>query len=288
MLNLMRMDLHRLVRTFSFWVMIGVTIFIAFFSAYMTDYDVNSQDDTVVGSTGFFESETSPEDADVIFGIHMETDPSWADGNIDFTDYINSNMSSLLLAILCVIFPPLFVNAEQKNGFVKNIAGQLPNRGMLILSKLFTAAVQVLVIFGVFTMSTAVMGAVLWGDRLVLESVSDFTKIFGLHYLLHFSFASFAIALTVLLRSAGFSMTFGILCTTGITSLLYGFVNILIQRGGGPADFNIGSYTLESCIAIVNAELSGADLTRVIIVGAAFLIVSALCGMMVMHKRDVR
>lgn len=287
MLNLIRMDLHRLVRIKSFWVMIAVTVCVSLFSVYMTHFDATTQNDMVVNMADMSVSEIPPEEADVVFGISVDTKSEWAD-KIDFTDLINSNFAGNMLAILCAIFPPIFVNGEQKNGYIKNIAGQLNNRGMLVLSKLTAVAVQVLIIFAVFIFSAAVMGKICWGDKLVFESVSDFAKVFGIHYLLHFSFASLVTALTILVRGSGLGMTFGILCSTGITSLLYAFADILLHKCGVSEEFTISSYFIENCITVVSPDLSGGDLTRVIAVGAVFLAVSALTAMTVMQKRDIR
>jgi len=148
-----------------------------------------------------------------------------------FSDYYITNLE--IISDDYVATTTLY-NSEEKlttvilqNGYIKNIAGQLNNRGMLVLSKLAAVAVQVLIIFAVFIFSAAVMGKICWGDKLVFESVSDFAKVFGIHYLLHFSFASLVTALTILVRGSGLGMTFGILCSTGITSLLYAFADIL-------------------------------------------------------------
>ena len=287
MLNLIKMDLHRLFRIKSFWIMIVTTILVSGFSVYMTYYDVTSRNDMVVDMTDMSVSEVPPEEADVVFGVYVDTKPEWAD-KIDFTDLLNSNIAGNMLAILCVIFPPIFVNGDQKNGYIKNIAGQLNNRGMLVLSKLSAVAVQVLVIFSVFILSAAIMGKFCWGSELVFESVSDFAKVFGIHYLLHFSFASLVTALTIILRGAGFGVTFGILCATGITSLLYAFADIVLHKCGVSEDFTISKYCIESCISVVSPDLSGGDLVRVILVGSVFIVASAVISMTVMQKRDIR
>lgn len=287
MLNLIKMDLHRLFRIKSFWVMIAVTVFVSFFSVYMTHYDAASHNDVAADMTDISVSDAPHKEVDVVFGVAVDTKAEWAD-RLDFTDLVNSNFAGQLLAILCVIFPPIFVNGEQKNGYIKNIAGQLHNRGMLVLSKLTAVAVQVLIIFAVFILSAAIMGKICWGDKLVFESVSNFAKILGIHYLLHFAFASLVTALTILIRGSGFSMTFGILCSTGITSLLYAFADILLYKCGVSEEFTISNYFIENCIAIVSPDLSGGDLTRVIAVGAVFIVISTLISMTVMQKRDIR
>ncbi len=267
--------------------MIAVTVFVSFFNVYIVYFDVTSHKAIEANMTDMSVSEAPPEETDVTFGVSVDTKPEWAD-RLDFTDFVNYNAAGQILALLCAIFPPIFVNGEQKNGYIKNIAGQLHNRGMLVLSKLAAVAVQVLIIFAVFIFSGAIMGKIRWGDRLVFESVSDFAKIFGIHYLLHFAFASLVTALTILTRGSAFSMTFGILCSTGITSLLYVFTDILLHKCGVSEEFTISKYFIENCIAIVSPDLSGGDLARVIIVGAVFLVISTLISMTVMQKRDIR
>lgn len=287
MLNLIKMDLYRLFRTKSFWIMIAVTIFVAFFSVFMTNFELTSKQDTVIDMANASVSDVPPEEADVTFGVYVDTNPEWAD-RIDFTDLVNSNICGQLLAILCVIFPPIFVNGEQKNGYIKNIAGHYHNRGILVLSKLVAVAVQVLVIFAVFFISAAIMGRICWGDNLVFDDIGGFAKISSVHFLLHYAFAALVTAITILMRGSGLGITFGVLSTTGVTTLLYAFTDIIIHKCGVSDEFSISRYFIESCIGIVGTDLSGGDLTRVIAVGAVFLTASALISMTVMQKRDIR
>lgn len=287
MLNLIKMDLYRLFRTKSFWIMIAVTIFVAFFSVFMTNFELTSKQDTVIDMANASVSDVPPEEADVTFGVYVDTNPEWAD-RIDFTDLVNSNICGQLLAILCVIFPPIFVNGEQKNGYIKNIAGHYHNRGILVLSKLVAVAVQVLVIFAVFFISAAIMGRICWGDNLVFDDIGGFAKISSVHFLLHYAFAALVTAITILMRGSGLGITYGVLSSTGITALLYAFTDIIIHKCGVSDEFSISRYFIESCIGIVGTDLSGGDLTRVIAVGAVFLTASALISMTVMQKRDIR
>lgn len=287
MLNLIKMDLYRLFRTKSFWIMIAVTIFLAFFSVFMTNFELTSQQDTVIDMANASVSDVPPEEADITFGVYVDTKPEWAD-RIDFTDLVNSNICGQLLAILCVIFPPIFVNGEQKNGYIKNIAGHYHNRGILVLSKLVAVAVQVLVIFAVFFISAAIMGRICWGDNLVFDDIGGFAKISSVHFLLHYAFAALVTAITILMRGSGLGITYGVLSSTGITALLYAFTDIIIHKCGVSDEFSISRYFIESCIGIVGTDLSGGDLTRVIAVGAVFLTASALISMTVMQKRDIR
>lgn len=280
MLNIIRMDLHRLTHSISFWVMIATAAALALFSTGMTKYslDTGPQQGMLV---------TEPED-EIMFGITVETNPAWIDGEIAFTDMVNTDLASCLVLILCVIFVPLFVNGEQKNGFVKNIAGQLPNRGMLIVSKLFAAAVQVFVVLAVHALFIAVAGCFFWGGRFVAGSLSDFLTIFGLHYLLHFSFSAIVLMMTVVSKSSALSMTFGILCSAGLSAILYNFINVAVHFVGGSEEFDIARYMVEMNIACVGSGLGQSDLIRILAVGIAFLVASSAASMAVMQKRDIR
>ena len=115
-----------------------------------------------------------------------------------------------------------------------------------------------------------------------------FADCIGIHYLLHFAMAALVTALTVMLRGSGLSMTFGVICSTGATMLLYRLTNILLQKCGVSKAFDIGEYALENCIKAVTPGLHGGDFMRVLAVGIGFILVSTLVAVLVMRKRDIR
>ena len=282
MLNLIRMDMHRLVRTVSFWVMIVVAAAISLFSVFMTEYEM----DMIREGTQVPTVETEA-DVNINVGVYVDTDSAWAYDDIDFTDVINVNLAGQLMLILCAIFPPLFVNADHKHGYIKNIAGQLPHRGVFVVSKLVAVGFEVIVMMAVFLAASYVSGLAFWGERLVVGSAAELAKLLGVHLLLHFSFASVMTALTVLLRNGGFSMTIGILSATGIGQLLYNLANVILHKLGVSEDFAVNNYFVDACIAQVSSELQSGELFRIVTVGAVFLLLSAAVSVIVMQKRDI-
>lgn len=273
MFNLIKMDLRRLTRMRSFWIMIAVTVLLGVFSAYMSDYTRELEQDLYSEAGGMF--------------VSVDAQP-WLAGKVDFTELVNFDVAGLSLTLLCAIFVPLFVNGEQKNGYIKNIAGQLPNRGALVLSKLLIAAVQVFVLFASYILAMAVAGKIFLGDDLVFGSIGAFVKLMGIHYLLHVGFAALVMGLTVMLRGSGLAMTFGILTSSALFGFVYELINIPLHKCGISKEFDIGNYAIEQCIQIVKPDMAGNDLTRVIVVGIAFLVVSTVAAMVVMQKRDVK
>lgn len=281
MINLIRMDLRRLVHSVSFWIMIAVTVALAVFSTGMTKYDLD-----LVAKEGGLASRV---EKDVqAFGIIVETNYKWLDGDIGFDELVTVDLASNLVLLLLVIFIPIFANGEQKNGFIKNIAGQLSNRGMLVASKLFAAAAQAFIILVIYSLSVAVAGGFYFGERFVIGSVTNFLFIFVLHYLLHFSFGAVVLMLTIVLKNSAFSMVFGILCCCGISALAYNLINIAVRFISGASEFDISKYMIEMNIRCVQGGLGQSDLFRIILVGFGFLAVSAMASAAVMQKRDIR
>ena len=91
----------------------------------------------------------------------------------------------------------------------------MPNRGMLVLSKLCAVAVQVIVMFAIYLIVSPLSCSILFGERLVFDFSEEFVKVFALHLLLHYAFSVLVTAVTILLRGSALSMTFGIIVSAG-------------------------------------------------------------------------
>lgn len=288
MFNLIKMDFYRFFCMKSFWVMILVTIGLAFFSVWMTDVDLNWMKEGVhTVQLEENQSETEKEEVDVAFGIYTQTDPKWMYGDIPFSDLTIEAFRSCILLILCAIFVPLFVNAENKSGYIKNIAGQLPGKGMLVIPKLVVAAVQVFLILAVFSIFTGMAGLIFWGGRVVFGSLSDFAVGFGLQFLLHYAFAAVMLMFTILFKNSGVSMCLGILCAMGIQTTVLGLLNQLFVSIDGLKKLNLIKYVIETNIQNVTNNLEQAAVNRCVAVSLVYIVLAAVLSVTVMQKQDV-
>lgn len=141
MFNLIRMNLYRIFHTRSTYIMLAVIMVFAGFSAYMMREDIKMLEEEITAEGGQLnEAQTDeivPEsdDASTPLTIMVET-PYHEDGTKPaFTEYLCADLRSGLILIILAIFPVLFVNSEEKSGFVKNIAGQTKRREWIYLSK---------------------------------------------------------------------------------------------------------------------------------------------------------
>ena len=221
-------------------------------------------------------------------GIYVEADANWVDGPIEAGDIVSAEFHSGMLALLCVIFTAMFVYAEQKNGYVKNLAGQFPHRGLLVLSKLLAVALQVLVMAAAFALVTLLAGRGFWGDRFYLDSLPALGKLLGVQYLLHLGLCALVLLLTVVLRGSALPMVVGILACCGVLVPVYGLVNQWAAALRPGTAFDISRYMLDGNLTAVTVGTAPADLLRAGAVGAVFVVVCTALAMVVMDKRDIR
>lgn len=125
MFNLIKMEMHRLTHSTVTWITIVFAILTAIFGIAMTDMDIQAVQDEP--PTGLIIQENTDDDSSgMLAGVYVTGNPEWANGKIELGDLVGMELQSGLTSILCVIFVALFANADQKNGFIKNIAGAVP------------------------------------------------------------------------------------------------------------------------------------------------------------------
>ena len=307
MINLIKMDLYRMVHSICTWVMLLVTVGIALFCVAMVNIDLEdmaenpqySEETSQMGIVSFQievktqdaqeeteETENSEEEQQI--GLYADSDPGWIEGQILAGDLISTQLESGILTLLCVIFAAIFFNGDQRNGFLKNIAGQYPNRGIIVISKMTAAAVQILLMEILFAMATGVTAEIIWGEQFVLGFLPQMLPFLCVQYLLNLGAAGLILLLCTLTRSAAFGMTAGILMIMGLLLPVYSVIERAFAALLPSIRLNISQYVLEGNIGVAGMEASSDILTRASMVGAVCLVLSVLLAMVIMKKRDIR
>ncbi len=303
MFNLIKMDLHRLFRSVSLIVMVAVCFGIAAINTAVTKYFPVTYEsaeailsmEVEMENSGTLEAEFEGAVYDATLET-MEDIENNAPGIIDefletktdFASLFESILTGGFLTLLTAIFVTIFVCAEQKNGFIKNIAGQHSFRGSLVISKTVTAAVQVAVLFAASAVFTIITQAIAFGDEFALGLNAKFFGVVALQYLVHLAFAVVVIFVCILTRSSAFSMTIGVLLSSGFFSFIYAFVNSIVQKLDGFKDFNIMNYMIDQCALTVTGSAGTEAFVRTTIVAAAYIVVAGAGAMVLMQKRDVK
>ena len=229
MLHLIKMDLYRLFHSLSTWIIMVVSMMFAVLSVVL---------------------------------IYTETASGMAVklySNVE--ELLSAQLSGGILMIFCTIFVTVFVSAEFKNGYLKNFAGQLPYRGMLILSKALAIAIGLLLYFFTYAGSVAIAGKLFFGDALAIMSVPDIIKLLAVQYAFHCGFGYIVLFFYLLRRSTVFSILAGIFASFGIAEA---------------SAFHIGR----------GASLSA--YMQVVVVGFVFAVVGIVFSVCVIEKRDIK
>lgn len=249
MLNLIKMDLYRLFHTISTWLMMAVAIVAAFFCVALTT-ELSDRYSSVVG-------------------------------------ILEMLFHGGLFIVLFSVFVTIFVNAEQRNGYTKNLGGLIPHRGQLVISKIVAIAIEIMIVFILFTVTITIAAKIFCGNKFAIGSFGNLFILLGVQYLLHLGFVCFIVVICILTRSSAFAMVSGILISFSIMNIIYSLVNKMIYFISDNADFDISHFMVDYNISTYSLEISANDTYRAIAVGCIFVIISVACAFIVTEKRDI-
>ena len=127
----------------------------------------------------------------------------------------------LMLAMISLCY---FFHADVENGYIKNIAGQMPMKGFTILSKFIVAFVH-----NVIFVAAAIIGKVVgtvFVQRIVVDGdVPDSIRVLVLKLLLIQSICALLLLAAATLRSKSLGMILAVIFGLGLTSLIYMGIN---------------------------------------------------------------
>lgn len=275
MFNMVRMDLYRMFRTkalYVIWIVMALTMLLTTALSLMAQEMPEPQE--------YIQQETE-ENVNLGMSVSLPTLPG---EQITVLDEVYANTTAKFTALFLVIFAVLFATADINSGYVKNIGGQVPNRGALFLSK--TAA---MLVFTALTMIGYVLlqalfcricfGYLVWGN------ISALLWYLGIQILLHYALTLICMAIAVVLRNNVFSMIIVICLCGGISALIYGLIDNLMHKLG-VQDFQIMKYTVTGQIAMVPLEPSSDDILTPAVISVAFLLAMSFIGSTVFAKKD--
>lgn len=285
MFNLIKMDVYRLLHAVSTWVMMGIMVLIAVACVGATRADL----DAMAEDPAYAEQSVSmAESEDEVVGIIMDTDPEWIHGEVPASQMLGLLLNSGILMIFSAVFVSLFVGAEHRSGYLKNIAGQLPYRGQLALSKFIAIAVEVLLMFAIYTVFCIASGYLFFGDQFTLGSGAEMLKMLGTQYLLHLGFSALIMFLCMVTGSTAFSIAVGILSCSGLTSMVYSGINWVVQKIHSGVNFDFGRYMLDTNVYAISGASASSDVLRAVLVACIFAVLAVGFSALVMQKRDIK
>ena len=281
MLNIIKMDLYRVLKTKSMyviWIVLAAILLITT-SLCKTDYELLTEKDAMKQ-----EQVTEPTVDNINVGM-MVTLPTEPGEKVTVYDIFFANSQGKFYALFLVIFAVMFSTADIGSGYIKNIGGQVRSRRNLIFSKasvLFVYTTVTMLLYFIIQIIAQQMyfGYLEWGNG------SELLRYFGIQILLHYALVLISMAIAVVLNSNVFSMTIVICLCMNTMIVLYGVINHLIQKAG-VENFQILKYTVTGKIALLSMSPTNKECLTAVVIAAAFGIVVTLLTAWVFRKRDI-
>ncbi len=248
MFNIIKMDFYRMFKTVSFWVSLIVAVGISMFTSFIAN---------------LFEMP-----------------------DMSAAYLIIQAFSSSDVLIICTIFISIFVHAESKNGFIKNIAGQVKPRSKLILPKLLILISYIIILPLVYFLFS-ILTFILVGNNIIFDFSIDIFMTIAVEFLLYFAFGSIIIMLCIISNSSALSIAVGIMMSARIFSIIYAAIDFVVSKINPGSTFTSFKYSLISNMQYV-ANMNDDSTVRAIFVGIAFAAAAIAISVLSIQKKDIK
>ena len=284
MFNCIKMDLYRMFRMKSFYV-IGIILAAAtFFTTSMSVLDYNMMKEEAGQNSQVYEQETSSDEEPVNLGMDV-TIPTRPGEMVTVYDQVYANLHGKFIALFMVIFAVLFSASDLSSGYIKNIGGQMKNRGNLILSKAVALFIYTVLTMLFYLCIQTVAQAVCFHE-LQLGSLRDLAVYSAIQILLHYVLLLICMSITIITRSKVFSMAFAVLFCMNVMVILYSTVDKILARFG-IEDFNMLQYTVTGRMALLEMAPSVGGCVKAVTVAVVFGLAVLALSSQIFRKRDI-
>lgn len=281
MLNMIRMEVFRMFKTKSLYVIWMVMIACVFLTNSLSAEEILTF--SMEEKQEMYEAAMDGEESGNLgMDVTLPTKPG---ADVSVFDGFYANVKGKFIALFMVIFTVLYATADITSGYVKNIAGQVRNRGNLIFAKaaalLLYVVLTMLLFIGVQTLSNAISY-----QKLVMGPGKEFFQYAAMQTLLHFALVMVIMCVAVVLRNNVISMMISVCVCMNILIMLYGVVDQAVEKLG-IHDFHMIDYTVSGKIVNLGMNAAPKAMGMAALVGIVFIVVMLAISMTVFQKRDI-
>ncbi len=187
-------------------------------------------------------------------------------------------MINTMLALISLCF---FFYADAENGYIKNIAGQMPMKGFTILSKFLAAIVHNLIFAAVGIIGN--LAGTMIVRRIIADSqVLDSIRILVLKLMLFQSISAILLLVVSTFRSKSLGMILAVLFGLGLTGLIYFGINEGLGQVFGP-ETDISKYMPDT---VMNER--PLDTAKALAVSLVTGVIFLLSAIRIFDRKDVK
>ncbi|MCI8678281.1 MAG: ABC transporter permease subunit [Lawsonibacter sp.] len=215
MFNMLRMDLRRLFKSRSFYIVLGITALLLILVTVMARS--LSDPETLAAME---EQGAEIDESDRMMSEYIQ--------NMSQLDFMHESLGSGFLLVMTGIGMTLFVNGDFSSGFIKNICCVNPRRRDYVLSKVALAGIYSGIIT-VLSVLLILLSPVLIHMYPVPDSISQIWRYTLWMWLPHWAFALMTLALVLLTRSTTLGIILSLVAGSGLTAAFVGALGKLLH-----------------------------------------------------------
>lgn len=284
MLNYIKMDLYRMFRMKSFFVIGIILVLATFFTTSMSVLDYKAMKKEAEQNPQVYEQENSSDEEQVNLGINV-TIPTRPGEMVTVYDQVYANLHGKFIALFMVIFAVLFSGSDLSSGYIKNIGGQMKNRGNLILSKAVALFVfTVLAMLFYLIVQTAAQAVCF--QNLEIGPIKSLAVYSASQILLHYALLLICMMIMIITRSQVFSMTFAVLLCMNVMVIFYSTIDKVIEKLG-VEDFQFIRYTVTGRMSLLEMVPSAESCGRAVLIAVMFALAVTVLSSQIFRKRDI-
>lgn len=296
MFNAIRMDVYRLFKTKSTYIilviMIAMSVMGTGLMSVMTEMtgaesqqvqtEQMSDNADYAGEDDQFNKDTEGAQSQLSVSV-SEIDPDENDNSV--LSFAMSDISGLQAGLFIIIFTVLFSMADINSGFIKSIGGQVKGRGVLIVSKMAAIAIFTAIVI-IADFLTELIAVNIFFDDAVVGSASEIVRLLSSQFVLNFALAILMMAIAIIIKNNVVSMIIGVCMCSGIFELIFMGINYLMDKIGF-SDFDINNILITGKIQNVTIGADAADIGYALLTAAIYIAVSVLAVYNVFKHRDI-
>lgn len=296
MFNAIRMDVYRLFKTKSTYIILVIMIALSVMGtglmSVMTEMteaegqqvqtEQMSDNADYAGEDDQFNEDTEGAQSQLSVSV-SEIDPDENDNSV--LSFAMSDISGLQAGLFIIIFTVLFSMADINSGFIKSIGGQVKGRGVLIVSKMAAIAIFTAIVI-IADFLTELIAVNIFFDDAVVGSASEIVRLLSSQFVLNFALAILMMAIAIIIKNNVVSMIIGVCMCSGIFELIFMGINYLMDKIGF-SDFDINNILITGKIQNVTIGADAADIGYALLTAAIYIAVSVLAVYNVFKHRDI-
>lgn len=275
MFNLIKMDVYRMLRSKAL-IVGAISSAIVSFLAILFGF--------AMVELFNFTLEFDPETASSMLANPYFPMLGWM-GGVNLAETVLFGVNVLSLFIGCMITAS-FIGAEHSCGYTKNIAGQLKNRGYIVVSKFFAAMISQTIIVLIYTIVSIIASLLLLGKYIEGFSVAPLLGCLALKLLLYFAVNAVIVFICTLTKSHAIAMVIGAVLGSGVTKLIYMIANSVLSLV--KIDINISHLMPDGVNGLINLSSLSEEAGRALGVSVVFIAVFVSLAALLYKKRDVK